>query len=173
MVKGENVNINDLQTKNINAASLIPGIQNIFYFESSNSTKPTNVFKDYANTRYQKVSYIKDLQRKYNFLFFYLFDKSAKTLLVSAILRFLSLTSFTSLLSNVFYSFSYFIEMFSCARKIKVFQGEPCIRFPRAFPSFHFSYKICFQENTPVFETITKTKLKNILRGRNLSAEVV
>ena len=51
-VKGGNVNINDLQTKNINAASMIPGIQNIFYFESSNRTKPTNVFKDYANTRY-------------------------------------------------------------------------------------------------------------------------
>ena len=33
-VKGGNININDLQTKNINAASMIPGIQNIFYFES-------------------------------------------------------------------------------------------------------------------------------------------
>ena len=39
MAKGGNVNINDLQTKNINAASMIPGIQNIFYFESLNSAK--------------------------------------------------------------------------------------------------------------------------------------
>ena len=29
-VKGGNININDLQTKNINAASMIPGIQNNF-----------------------------------------------------------------------------------------------------------------------------------------------
>ena len=32
MVKGGNVNINDLQTKNINTYSMIPGIQNIFLF---------------------------------------------------------------------------------------------------------------------------------------------
>ena len=115
-----------------------------FILSLRKAQEPTNVFKDYANTRFLKISYIKDLQRKYNFLFFYLFDISAKTLLVSAIFRFLSLTSFTSLLSNVFCSYSYFIEMFSCARKIKVFQGDSCIRFPRAFPSFHFSYKICF-----------------------------
>ena len=32
MVKGGNININDLQTKNINTYSMIPGIQNIFLF---------------------------------------------------------------------------------------------------------------------------------------------